>query len=283
MNKAEEFILYKSLLFTIAYKMTGGVQDSEDIVQSVFEKWVNSTTTVFDAKAYLAKAVINQSIHFLKQVQSQREVYFGIWLPEPLPDDMPDYSIPVDQELQYGFLLLLENLSPMERAVYLLRESFDFGYREIAEHFSVKEDHCRQLYHRAKERLHGRKRFEVDKERQQKIQGIFEHAVLSGDLSSLIGLLKEDVITYSDGGGKVPAAVNAVRGKESVSKFLQGIYSKNPHAVFCFTYINGCPAAVVLINGVPDTVAVIEADEEGISHCYLIRNPDKIGHIQNFL
>ncbi|MFT2008978.1 sigma-70 family RNA polymerase sigma factor [Pontibacter sp. 13R65] len=284
MPKEEGFYALRPLLFSIAYKMTGTVQDSEDILQDVLVKWLQVAQPVSSQKAYLAKAVANTCINFIKRKQQEREKYFGLWLPEPVPTEEPELLPQEDEELQYGFLLLLENLSPLERAVYLLRESFGLSYKELAENFELQEDHCRQLYHRAKARLHKRKRFEVESQQKHKMLMLFEEACTTGNLSLLIGQLKEDIVLYSDGGGKVPAAVNNIHGKTNASKFLQGIYSKNGvRATFRFVYLNNSPAAVVFINGGPDTVAVLEADESGISHMYFVRNPEKIQHLQKFL
>jgi RNA polymerase sigma-70 factor, ECF subfamily len=283
LNASDEFHTHRRLLFSIAYKMTGSVADSEDILQDVQEKWLRISQPVRAAKAYLAKAVTNTSLNYLRAKQKEREQYFGLWLPEPYIHPDYDAGAGEDQELQVGFMLLLEKLSPLERAVYLLREGFTLSYPEIARNFDIKEDYCRQLYHRARERLHARRRFRPDPEQQEKILTLFESACRSGDLSLLINQLKDDVSVYSDGGGKVPAAVNTISGKGNVSKFLEGIYRKNGvRAVFRFQYLNESPTAIVFLNGVPDTVALLEMDENGVSEMYVMRNPEKIRHLQKY-
>lgn len=264
--------------------MTGSVEDSKDILQDVLEKRLRMGSAVDNEKAYLAKAVANTALNYLKKREQEREKYFGLWLPEPLEAEEAGIGQEEDKELRYGFLLLLDKLSPLERAVYLLRESFDLPYSELAANFSINEAHCRQLYHRAKERLHTRKRFGATEAESEKVLALFREACLSGDLSQLIEQLKEEIVLYSDGGGKVPAAVNNIHGKDSASKFLKGIYSKNGvRGIFRFAYLNSSPAAIVFINGVPDTIAALEAEEEYICAIYFVRNPEKIRHLHKFL
>lgn len=279
MDKNEHFFELKSLLFSLAYKMTGRVEESQDIVQDVFEKYLQTNTEINYLKSYLSKAVTNACINFLKEKQKEREKYFGKWLPEPL-DTNEEIQFSIDDHLHYGFMLLLENLSPLERAIYLLRESFEMSFRNIAENFELKEDNCRQLYHRSRKRLTAGKRFNMDPKQKETILSIFEKACLTGNITLLIDHLKDDIIIFSDGGGKVPAAVNEVTGKVNAEKFLQGIYRKNEGKIsFTFTYLNGSPAAIVYIDNKPDTVAVIETDEDGIGQMYFIRNPEKISHL----
>ena len=279
-----EFNALRPLLYSIAYKMTCSVEDSEDILQDVFEKWLQVGKTVDNVKAYLAKAVANTAINYLKKRQQERETYFGLWLPEPLANEDVPGEQANDEELRYSFLLLLGKLSPLERAIYLLRQSFEISYSELASCFEIKEDYCRQLHHRAKAHLHAQNRFEIDKSRQDEILTVFEEACSSGDLSLLIEQLKADIVLYSDGGGKVPAAVNNIYGKDSAAKFLEGVYRKNGlRATFRFLYLNNSPAAVVFINGVPDTIALLELDGGRIAAMYFVRNPEKIKHLQKFL
>lgn len=261
--------------------MTGMVEDSEDLVQDVYAAWVTHSSNVLDPKSYLAKATINKALTYLKHRQKERESYVGIWLPEPLPDNK-DFNPDDSTDVQFGILLLLEKLSPVERAVFLLRESFDLSYKEIGQEFELNEDHCRQLYHRAKEKLQGRKRYNAEPEQQQQVLDLFEKASISGDLSILLNYLKNEVAVYSDGGGKVAAAINAIIGKEQVSKFLYGLYSKaGQYLEFKFSSINGSPAAVLVVNSKIDTVILLEADETGIESIYFVRNPDKLEHLKN--
>lgn len=279
MDKSNHFLELKPLLFSLAYKMTGRVEESKDIVQDVFEKYLQTNTEIHYLKSYLSKAVTNACINFLKEKQKEREKYFGKWLPEPLETN-DEKLLSNDDDLHYGFMLLFENLSPLERAIYLLRESFEMSFREIAENFELAEDNSRQLYHRSKKRLAAGKRFNMDPEQKEAILSLFEKACLTGNISMLIDHLKEDIIIFSDGGGKVPAAVNEVTGKTNAGKFLQGIYDKNEGKIqFYFTYLNGSPAAIVFMDDKPDTVAVIETDEDGIGQMFFIRNPEKIRHL----
>jgi len=217
------------LLFSIAYRMTGNIADSEDLIQDTFEKWLQiNPKEITHPKAYLCKAVSNRCINYLKKQQKQREKYKGTWLPEPLIAHPTLEHLDKNIHLSYGILRLLEALSPLERAIYLCKESFDFDYTELANIFEKRPDHCRQLYHRAQQKLQtDKKRFEVNPKQQGDLLQLFAKAAQEGDVGALLHFLKEDIAFYSDGGGKATAALNPLFGKQIVSKFLLGILKKN--------------------------------------------------------
>ena len=283
MTPSDAITTYQPTLFSIAYRMTGEVMVSEDIVQEAILKWMSrSSEDIQDNKAYLAKSVINSSLNHLAQVKRQREAYKGIWLPEPVSS--AHHTSDAKLDISYGLMLLLEKLSPMERAIFVLKESFDFSYSELAELFDTTEANGRQLYRRAKEKISGtNRRFTLDPQQQQALMEAFANASETGNVDTLIQLLKTDVALYSDGGGKVSAAVNPLFGRLVIEKFLRGLDKKQSQTqIVRPTMVNGEPALFLIHRDTQllDTVMVLEFDELGISGIYIIRNPDKLAHLQ---
>lgn len=282
MTVSEIATTYRPTLFSIAYRMTGEVMISEDIVQDVLLNWVNrSSEGVQDAKAYLAKSVTNASLNHLAQVKRQREAYKGLWLPEPVLTGQ--YAVDAKLDISYGFMLLLEKLSPMERAVFLLKESFDVTYPELADLFDTTEANTRQLYHRAKEKVSGtNRRFTIDPQQQQALLAAFAKGSETGDIDTLIKLLKSDAVLYSDGGGKAVAALKPLFGRAVIGQFLYSIHAKYGDQLnLRLALVNGEIALLFNEKDSPQlsTVMVLEMDETGISSLYSIRNPDKLAHL----
>lgn len=274
---------YRPLLFSIAYRMTGEVMTSEDIVQDTLTNWLSRPSeSIQDVKAYLAKSVIHASLNHLNAVKRQREAYKGTWLPEPVVSPHPVLEARLD--ISYGLLLLLEKLSPLERAIFLLKESFELTYSELADQFDITEAHCRQLYHRAKEKVAGSgRRFTLDPDQQQTLLDAFSKASATGDIDSLMQLLKTDVVLYSDGGGKVPTAINPLFGRTVVERYLRSILDKRgPHLTARLALINGSIAFLFTDRDTQTltTVMVLNIDEQGIGHIFSLRNPDKLTHLQ---
>ncbi|WP_040006799.1 sigma factor-like helix-turn-helix DNA-binding protein [Fibrisoma limi] len=273
-------ISYQPKLFALAYRMTGEVAVSEDIVQESLTNWVILPhEDVQNPLAYLAKTVINRSLNHLAAVKRQREVYKGTWLPEPVVSQ--DYRrIDAQIDVSYGFMLLLEKLTPTERAVFLLKESFDVEYAELAELLELTEPNSRQLYHRAKEKLAGaKKRFPINSEQQQALQQAFLMASQTGDINPFVRLLKEDIVVYSDGGGKAKAALNPVVGIHHVTAFLNGLARKSwIIRDWQFVEVNGGVGALLFDKetGALDSILIIDLDGDQISNVYIIRNPDKL-------
>lgn len=269
------------LLFSIAYRMIGNIADSEDLLQDTFEKWLQiNPQKITHPKAYLCKAVSNRCINYLKKQQKQRENYKGTWLPEPLITHPTLEHLDQNIHLSYGLLRLLETLNPLERAIYLCKESFDFDYTELANIFEKRPDHCRQLYRRAKQKLQtDKKRFEVNPKQQGDLLLLFAKAAQEGNLDALLQFLKEDIAFYSDGGGKVTAALNPLFGKQIVSKFLLGILKKNQQTYTTEpTMVNQSLGAIIrdTANGDVIAVFVFELEDSRIQNIYVIRNPDKL-------
>lgn len=283
MTASQVATAYRSTLFSIAYRMTGEVMTSEDIVQEVLLNWMaRSAEGIQDLKAYLAKSVINASLNHLAQVKRQRELYKGVWLPEPVLTD--HHAVDAKLDISYGFMLLLEKLSPMERAVFVLKESFDFAYPELAQLFDTTEANGRQLYHRAKEKMLGtNRRFTLDPQQQQAFLRAFATASETGNIDSLIHLLKTDVALHSDGGGKAPAAIKTLFGRAVIEQFLRALTSKYGDQMRVRpALINGQVALLLTDTNsqLLSTVMIIEMDATGIGQIFSVRNPDKLAHLQ---
>lgn len=271
---------YQPQLFALAYRMTGEVAVSEDIVQETLIHWATRPNgDVKNPKAYLAKAVTNRSLNHLAALKRQREAYKGTWLPEPIIQPQ-QHRVEAALDVSYGLLLLLATLSPAERAVFLLKESFDVDYAELADLLTATEANCRQLYHRAKQKMaNTQKRFSVDRVRQEALVQAFVTASQTGNIDALVGLLNEDIVIYADGGGKATTALRPLVGLARVTAFLQSLVQNGwPLQPSPLLSVNG-DWGFVLFNpdtGALDSVLSIEADDEGISRLFFVRNPDKL-------
>ncbi|MGB1243452.1 MAG: sigma-70 family RNA polymerase sigma factor [Chitinophagales bacterium] len=285
MSITSTFNELRPLLFSIAYRMTGNIADSEDILQDTFEKWLQlDTQRITHSKAYLCKTISNRCINYLQKKQKQREIYKGTWLPEPLIAHPTLEHLDSNVNLSYGILWLLEKLNPLERAVYLCKESFDFNYSELANIFEKRPDHCRQLYHRASQKLQiDKKRFEVNPKQQQNLLQLFAKAAQKGDMDELLQFLKDDIVFYSDGGGKATAALNPLYGKIVVAKFLKGIIRKGGGVYFMEAVIVNQSLGTIIRDSQTREVAgvfVFEWQGKEIQNIYVIRNPDKLGLVK---
>lgn len=260
--------------------MTGETAEAEDIVQDVFAQWLQrENAAVENAKAYLARMTVNASIDRLNRLKAERELYTGPWLPEPYITAAPDSDLP---DIEYGLLFLLERLNPIERAVFILRESFGEDYDTIAELTGQKPENCRQLLHRSREKLRTSVLKPADPEKLKALTEAFLFALHSQNREMLEGILKQDIVVYSDGGGKRWAALKPVAGLEKVLKFLFGIQQHNAQQQtelrYEAAYFNGQPAALLYhtTSGEIDAAITLIYDEEGVSELLFIRNPDKL-------
>lgn len=272
---------HRPLLFSLAYNILGEVQEAEDIVQDVFESWFSKQPDVQYPKAYLSRAVVNKSIDRLEALKKAREVYKGPWLPVPIVSETPATDEKQSGDpLPYALLSVLEKLNPVERAAFILRQAFDFPYSEISEMCSVPEENARQLVHRAQEKLQKpRVRYETSVEDRQRLLKAFLEACAKDDVTTLKNVLHRDVILYSDGGGKVNAAVIPVRGPEKIITFLTNVLRNVRDIIdIKFVTVNGS-AGALLVNkttGKTDTICTFETDGQMITSLYLVRNPEKI-------
>lgn len=286
---------YRPLLFAIAYRMLGTVMDAEDAVQEAYLRFRNVRIDEIESpKAYLTTIITRICIDQLKQARVQREQYFGPWLPEPVPtdhvagDDLPALRAALLESISVAFLRLLERLSPLERAVFLLREVFDYPYGEIASIVGRSEAACWQAFHRAQQHLAAeRARFRPSSEKHAALIGRFLHATVDGDLDSLTALLAEEVTLTSDGGGRAAAATRPLVGRDLVLRFWLGLYRRGrDKARVAVHHLNGAPAVLLIsLTGVLEAAMLFDVDAEGstIRAINIVRNPDKLRRLQESL
>jgi len=231
--RTDNFERHRSLLFSIAYRMLGSVADAEDVVQEAYLRWREvPTKEVRSPKSYLSAVVTRLSINRLRSARAQREKYVGPWLPEPLLSDPAEETAgaaELDESLSMAFLVLLESLNPVERAVFLLREVFDYDYDEISRIVEKSEDNCRQIARRARQSVAARRpRFERSPEQEERLARQFFETCMNGDMEGLVEILSADVTLRSDGGGRVAAAPYPIHGPERVARFLLGVLRTVP-------------------------------------------------------
>ncbi|MET9696873.1 RNA polymerase sigma-70 factor [Streptomyces sp. NPDC006529] len=280
------FQQYRTLLFSVAYRLLGTAADAEDVVQDAWLKWsAADRSQVADPKSYLTRIVSNLSMERLRSTRRQRETYVGPWLPEPVltAPDTAD-GVAAADSVSLALLVVLESLSPLERAVFVLKEVFAFSHAEIAEAVERSEAAVRQAAHRAREHVRARRpRFPADRARQRDVTERFFGAVSGGDLNALMELLAPDVTLWTDGGGKVRQALKPVIGQESVARWFaalgtatyQGIEPGRMRAEV--TWINGGPG--VVFHGPDRVIATLtfDFDAEGrITALHNVANPDKL-------
>jgi len=278
---ASVFEEQRSYLFSIAYRLLGSVSDAEDIVQDAFLRWDREPLPdLRSPRAYLTTIVVRLCLDQLRSARAKREIYVGPWLPEPLittgRTDLTD-SLVLRESLSFAFLLMLENLSPLERAVLVLREVFDYDYPEIALSVDKSEANCRQVFHRARQRLAQRQsRFEATREQTEQITREFMRATTNGDVQDLLRLLAEDVVAISDGGGKAFAALRPVHSREKVSRGVLGSFSKAQPDSVRMEEVNGQPAIVATRGGEPRGVLLLDVKAGKVQALYAVVNPDKL-------
>lgn len=272
------------MLFSIAYRMSGSVSDAEDLVQDAYVRWLEaSEADVRAPRAYLATIVTRLAINHLRSARSQRETYVGPWLPEPLVTEYaPDPSEPVElaESLSMAFLVMLERLSPIERAVLLLHDVFEFDYAEIARIVDKTEANCRQLLTRAKKHIGAAEpRFDADREQADRLMQRFTEAAGSGDMEGILTVLAEDITLWADGGGKVRgAALQPIHGADSVARFVTGVIRRFVPAERSIrpARLNGEPGFIVYVSGEPLAALVLHVRAARIHTIYAIGNPDKL-------
>ena len=282
-DRTAEFQQARPRLQRLAYRMLGSVSEAEDVVQDAWVRWSRAPDDVRSPAAWLLQATARLAIDRLKSARARRETYVGPWLPEPLIEPFSDDPVERAEDVSVAFLLALERLSPLERAVFLLHDVFDQDYAEVAEALGRTEAACRQLAARARGRLRdSRPRFSVPQEQASRLVTAFMRAVKSDDARALASLLAEDAVLVSDGGGKRPAALRPLVGREDILKLLAGVGQKwalPPPEQLRLAWINGLPGAVF---DTPDGVQTIafEPDAEGrLAAIYIVRNPEKLAHL----
>jgi RNA polymerase sigma-70 factor (ECF subfamily) len=284
------FDQYRSLLFSIAYRMLSSVADAEDMLQETFIRWQQAPEQeIRSPRAFLMTIISRLCINYLQSARAQREQYVGQCLPEPIvtaPGSDPLESIRLDESLSMAFLLMLERLTPVERAVFLLREVFEYEYPELATVLGESEANCRQILHRARQHVTAmRPRFKASRRQTSDLLERFLQATKSGDLEGLVALLADDVVLHSDGGGKAVGAPNLIRGAKNVARgalgTLQKLMPKN--LVVRLTQVNGDPGIVSYLEGKPYSVLTLVSGEGHIQTIYVVANPDKLAHLPDLL
>ena len=284
---SETFDRHRPLLFSIAYRMLGSVMEAEDAVQEAYLRWRRvPEEEVRSEKAYLSAVVTRLCIDRLRSARARREQYVGPWLPEPLPDERaPDVAeavaeaVALEDSLSMAFLVLLESLTPVERAVFLLREVFGYEYAEIAEIVGKGEANCRQISRRARASVAARRpRFGRSPGQEERLMKGFVEACSAGDMDGLLAVLAEDVTLWSDGGGKARAARNPVYGAANVARFLIGALRKAPAGLAVRpTRVNGGPGLVGYFgDGTPQSATTFGFAGGRIAEIRLVVNPEKL-------
>jgi RNA polymerase sigma-70 factor (ECF subfamily) len=278
----------RPLLFSIAYRMLGSASEAEDIVQDAFLRFhqAEKEEEIDNVKAYLSTITTRLAIDHLRSARVRRESYVGPWLPEPLlTEAVPDASQHAEtaDSLSMAFLVMLESLSPVERAVFLLREVFDYPYDEIADVIGKSEDNTRQLAVRARRHVEERRpRFEADKEARDELAGRFFAAAEEGDTEGLLKLLADDVVLYGDGGGKGPAIQKPLYGAQKVARFMLGLMRQAPRLEISleFAEVNGEAGAIARDKeGRVASVLSMQIADGQIVSIRSVVNPDKLGHL----
>lgn len=291
MSAAEPFEQYRSKIKAIAYRMLGSVADAEDVVQDVFLRWVRENTSELRSPEAWLKAVTTRlCIDRLRHRAAEREAYPGHWLPEPIveePGDGPEHRLNLVSDLSLAFLIVLERLSPDERAAFLLHDVFDCEYEEVAGAIAKSEAACRQLVARARKRLRDeRPRFEVSKQAHARLVETFLSAIESPDPDVLRRILAEDVRVTSDGGGKVRVSAEGIFGVDHVVRLIQHsrlipkeLKTPGRSVTRHVVPFNGQDGILTLIDGKPVSAIAVDTDGVRIRAIYQIVNPDKLVHI----
>lgn len=284
-RRLEHFSVHRQRLFSIAYRMLGSAADAEDILQEAVIRWLQTSADVLSPEAFLVTIVSRLCLNHLQSARIKREEYFGQWLPEPVLTAevaTPSPLDEMDESLSMAFLVLLERLTPVERAVFLLREIFEYDYPEIAGIVDETPTNCRQILRRARQHLKGeRARFDPSRKKHEELLEQFRQANSSGNIDGLLAIMSEDIVLYADGGGKANAVPNPVFGSWNVARFLVGARQKLVPAelVSQMVEINGRPGLLGYVHGNPFGVVTIEVSEGKISRVFVVTNPDKLARL----
>ncbi|MFJ4323794.1 RNA polymerase sigma-70 factor [Streptomyces tricolor] len=286
MSRTEEFQELRPLLFSIAYRILGSVSEAEDAVQESWLRYADSPTEPRSVKAFLSATVTRLSIDVLRSARVRREAYVGPWFPEPLladPYEDPERAAELADSVSMAALLLLERLSPLERAVFVLREVFDFGFPEIASAVGRSEAACRQLAVRARRHMtEGRPRFEADRSERDELAARFFDALREGDVLGLQDLLAADASMTGDGGGKTPQLARSVTGADNVARLLAAVFPGLALVDVTFEprEVNGQPGAILHDrDGKVLQVLALDVLDGRIQAIRMVANPDKLGHV----
>ncbi|MGW6520067.1 RNA polymerase sigma-70 factor [Streptomyces sp. NPDC054950] len=279
----DTFVAHRNLLFTVAYEMLGSAADAEDVLQETWLRWIDvDLAQVRDRRAYLVRITTRQALNRLRTMTRRKEAYIGPWLPEPL---LTASDVAQDAELaesvSMALMLVLETLSPTERAVFVLREAFDVGYEEIAAAVDKSPAAVRQIAHRARKHVDARRPREVVSPRETRaVLESFRRALDTGDLQGLLDVLAPEVVLLSDGGGVKQAARRPVVGADKVARFIIGGAGRIDAALTGeLALVNGHPALLVRLDGENDGVMAVRVEDARITGIYYVRNPEKLTRV----
>ena len=291
-ERAEEFEQHRRYLRSIAYRMLGSRTEAEDVVQDAWLRWAaTDRESVENPRAFLSRTITNLCLDRIKSAHAQREIYVGVWLPEPLVDDYIDYQPGPEtmhelaNDLSYAFMLTLEKLSPLERAAFLLHDVFDMSFSDVAASLGRSEAACRQLAARARANVRAnRPAVAMPSDREYKLAMAFMNAIRDGDVAGLANALAEDVTFATDGGGRVTAVPRILEGRDKIAKVLVGFGRLQLRASLVVrpARINGLPGFVISTpDGQVVQTTALEITPEGmIDAIYIVRNPDKLRSVR---
>jgi len=279
----EAFEAQRPRLLRLAYRMLGSVAEAEDVVQDAWLRWSRAGEGVADPAAWLVRTTTRLCIDRLRAAKVEREAYRGPWLPEPLIEPLTEDPVERAEDVSVAFLLALERLSPLERAVFLLHDVFDEDYASVAETLGRTEPAVRQLASRARDHVRdARPRFAVNQEDATRLATAFVTAAAQGDMAGLSALLAEDAILVSDGGGKRKAALRVMVGRADIVRLMEGIRWRGAGMQvedLRTVRINGYPGLVVKLPDGPETIAFQPGEDGLIAAVYMVRNPEKLAHL----
>ncbi|MGW5380984.1 RNA polymerase sigma-70 factor [Nocardia sp. NPDC003963] len=281
----EAFLAHRNLLFTVAYEMLGSAADAEDVLQETWLRWVKvELGQVSEPRAYLVRITTRQALNRLRTMKRRRESYVGPWLPEPLltaPDTTQDVELA--ESMSMALMLVLETLSPTERAIFVLREAFGIDYDEIAAAVGKTPAAVHQIAHRARRHVEARRpRRAVTPNQTRAVLEAFQRALETQDLQSLLDVLAPDVVVLSDGGGIKQAALRPIIGADKVIRFFVGGLAKTDAALTVGpTVVNGNPALAFHLDGELDGVMAASIEDGRITGLYFVRNPEKLTHVES--
>jgi RNA polymerase sigma-70 factor (ECF subfamily) len=279
----DSFVTHRNLLFTVAYEMLGSAADAEDVLQEAWLRWVKvDQEQVRDDRAFLVRVTARLSLDRLRTLKRRKESYVGPWLPEPLltaPDVAEDHELA--ENVSMAIMLVLETLSPTERAVFVLREAFGFEYAEIAAAVDKSPAAVRQIAHRARRHVEARRpRESVSPAEARAAVESFQRALETGDFQSLLDILAPDVVLLTDGGGLKQAALRPVIGADKVVRYVAGGIGKTVAVLSAdLTVVNGSPAVLMRVDGVVDGVLAMRVEGALVTGMYYVRNPEKLTRI----
>jgi RNA polymerase sigma-70 factor, ECF subfamily len=287
---SEVWAAHRPLLFRVAYDVLGSVADAEDVVQETWLRWsAGDRTDVREPRAYLVRIAVNQALNRVRANQSRRETYVGPWLPEPLvdPDPQTDPATAVTdradrvEQVSLAMLVVLESLTPDERAVFVLREVFGMPHDDIASAMDRSPAAVRQIAHRAREHVQARRpRFDTDADEQRRVTATFLQACLTGDVAGLLAVLAPQVRLVSDGGGVAKSARRVIEGADKVSRFMVGISGDAAKLQIRFAQVNGRPGVVqTTADGEVHGVAQLDVVDGRVETIFFVVNPDKLRHL----